>query len=470
MKIPTILFVVVLVIVVAGNAAGQASTAKPTPTPASQSFDDIYGLKNADLKNTTSKTNLFGDDLATRTKAAIKKNDYAAVLEEINGRISKNKKDAEALSLRGDIYLAQKQTELARADYSQAIKLSPKTSLYYYKRGMSYQESPGYNLQTATADNDKALELDPNNSGALTEKGYNFNREKKTTEAKAAFEAAVKSDPSNGPAYYQLGAIAIAENNPATALDALTRSIAADPNYMYSYGSRAEVYEFLKEYDKASDDYDKIVELMPNQEYGYGNRARFYTRMKRYALAVQDYTKILTFTTTPDGYIRDRGTAYELWGKYDEALADYKTYITKNPWDKVMLERANKLVDTTNAARATAKEMSVPFNAAIEAYSPIETDLGKKIDSYRALRDSKMLVSVNGVHPLCSQIKTLEALLSKAIIAFNPVQQLYDQGKLKGFSDQIDFAEDRSVKLRNTKKMFDNDKYTYGCEPIYFVE
>jgi tetratricopeptide (TPR) repeat protein len=409
------------------------------------------------------------DNLASRTKAAIKKKEYDAVLAEINALISKNKKDAEALALRGDIYLAQSKTELARADYNQAIKLSPKTANYYYKRGMSYNENPGYNKQAVEADLAKTLELDPNNSGALTEKGFALNAAKNIPAAKAAFEAAVKSDPTNGPAYYQLGTIAIAENNAQAALDALTRSIAADPTYIYSFGSRAQVYEFLKQYDNAVADYDRIIELEPNREYGWGNRATFYYRLKYYDLAVEDYTKILTFTTTPDGYTRDRGAAYEAWGKYDEALADYDKYLNKNSWDKVMTARYNDLVTKTNAARATAKEMSVTFNAALEAYTPLEKELADKLDIFLALKKKNKTPNTLEKTGLCNEIKSLIALTDKVIAAFKPIQQLLDQGKLKGFSTQIDFAEDRSRKLQNTKNLLERDKKTFVCERVYFV-
>jgi len=409
-------------------------------------------------------------DLATRTKAAIKKKDYDAVLAELNDRISKNKKDAEAFALRGDIYLAQNQVELARADYDRAVNLSPKTANYYYKRGMSYRESPNYDIKASDSDLAKALELDPNNSGALTVKGFGLMAENKIAEAKAVFENAVRTDPSNGPALYRLGDIAVKENNAAAAIDLYTRSIAADPTNEFAYGSRAEVYTFLKQYDKAVADYDKVIEIDPKREYGWGNRASLYFKLGIYDLAVEDYTKILTFTTTPDGYTRDRGAAYEAWGKYDEALADYKTVMDRNRWDKSWPARYNKLVEVTNAARATAKEMSAVFNPALDAYTPLEKELANQLDPFVKLKTKSKTPSEDERKTLCSQIPDLKSLTNRTIIAFGPIQQLYNDGKLKGFSDQIDFAEDRMVKLSNTKKMLDRDDINYKCHPIYFVE
>jgi len=479
MKI-TVVLAAILLIILTGNLFGQASPVRPTPTPSPspQTFDEVYGLKDTDLKDLKVSPNIFGDDLASRTKAAINKKDYDAVLAEINDRIAKNKKDAEALVLRGDVYLAQSKTELARADYTQAIKINPKNAQYYYKRGMSYQEAPGYNLQTATADNDKALELDPNNSGALTEKGYNFNREKKIPEAKAAFEAAVKSDPSNGRAYYQLGAIAVSENNSQAALDAFTRSIAADPTYMYSYGSRAEVYASLKDYDKALADWAKIIELYPKVEYGYGNRSTLYLTMGNYRRAIEDLTQILTFTDSPDPRLRTRAVIYEVWGKYDEARADYDKYFgksgdtfTKNEYDKNTYQTYVALIAKIAKVRENQGKLSIVYNKALDAYTPIEDELAKRMDAYLAIKKTAK-TPVGGKNPACDHIPYLTSLTEKALLAFNPIEVMYVAGELKGFSEQLDFADDRSVKLKNTKTMLQRDKQAFACtiEPIFFVE
>ena len=56
----------------------------------------------------------------------------------------------------------------SNTDYSKAIEIDPKNSIFYYNRGFAY-----YNLgqwENAIADYSKAIEIDPNNAKAYSDR------------------------------------------------------------------------------------------------------------------------------------------------------------------------------------------------------------------------------------------------------------------------------------------------------------
>ena len=410
-------------------------------------------------------------DLKSRTKAAIDKKDYDTILSELNGLITKDKKNSEAFALRGDIYLAQTKTELARADYNQAIKLSPKTSAYYYKRGMSFLENPAYSILTAMADYSKAIELDPTNSDAYKQRGLHYMMDLQFAPAKSDFLAVLKLTPNDAQVNYRLGRIYVKENNADAAIACFSTSIKADPKFPWVYAERGEVYEYLNKNNEAIADYSQTIRLEPNLPAGYYDRSRLYVKLKDYALGVADMTKIISFTDRSSGDYLRRGDIYVAWGKYDEALADYQSAIYMSPNDPAPKKHYNDLVPIINAARATAPTMSAIYNPALAAYTPIEKELSTRVDTYLNLKKSKDASPATGKSPLCNHIPYLITLTDKALVAINPIQLLFLKGSLKGFSEQIDFIEDREKRLENTKKMLEKDISTFSCQTkIYYVE
>jgi len=403
-------------------------------------------------------------DLRSRTKAAIEKKDLDTILAEINGIIAKDKKNAEAFSLRGDIYLAEGKAELARADHNQAVKLSPKNSIFYSSRAMSFLANPDYDQQAAFADLNKAIELDNTNLEAHRQRAAIFASQIKYSEAKNDYLEILKTNPLDANANYNVGHYFVKENNADEAINYFTRSIKADPKFPYVYVERGQVYEFLKRYDEAAKDYSMVIQILPDQGIGYANRADVYARLKLYALAVKDYSKIISMSGRSTSDHMRRGDIYSAWGKYDEALADYEAAMKLSPSDPAPPKRYNDLVPIVNAARATAQELSSAFNSALDVYDPLEVELAAKMDIYLALKKSKEATPTTGQSPVCDQIPPLTDLTTRTIAALAPIVKLYDQGKLKGFSQQIDFAGDRSRRIDNTLKMLERDRIAFSCK------
>ena len=70
---------------------------------------------------------------------------------------------------KGNRYVEQGNTDLAMAEYDQAIKLNPRDVLIFYDRGtINYQRG---DLDLALADFDQAIQLDPELASAYLNRG-----------------------------------------------------------------------------------------------------------------------------------------------------------------------------------------------------------------------------------------------------------------------------------------------------------
>ena len=111
-------------------------------------------------------------ELVARAKISIEQKQFDSALADLTQAIKKEKANAEAYALRGDVYMQQSQVLLARADYDQAINLNPKNASFYYKRAQSFEHTPGFSQEATIADYTKVLELEPGNKEVLRARGY----------------------------------------------------------------------------------------------------------------------------------------------------------------------------------------------------------------------------------------------------------------------------------------------------------
>lgn len=129
---------------------------------------------------------------------------------------------------RGVAYFANGQTELAIADYTQAIRLDRKSSEPYYNRGRAFLSKDAH--AEAVADFSQAIARNPRDS---------FSR--------------------NGRAWalFKLG------GDLAPALDDANRAIAANATYAAAYDTRGHIHEALGRLDEAVADFRKALALEP---------------------------------------------------------------------------------------------------------------------------------------------------------------------------------------------------------------
>jgi tetratricopeptide (TPR) repeat protein len=400
--------------------------------------------------------------LVTRAEAAIEKKDYDSALNDLNVAITLQKNSAEAYAARGDVYLAQKKIELARLDYNQAIKLGAKVSAFYYKRGLSFKESPGYSREASMADFNKALELNSANEDALRERGFIYFVNDNFTAAVTDFDNALKLNKLDASVYVLLARIHN-KTNVDLALTDYANYFALKTDDPYAYVERARIYEVRNENDLALADYNKVIQLLPTQVIGYGNRADLYLRQKKYALGIADLSKSIELDPNPSPWYARRGLVYEVQGKYDLAVDDYRHALKLDSYNSLAKQRMPFLLEKVKGVIARATEFSILYNNFLEAYSAKAEIFNKLSAEMFALDEVQQKLTKPDTKVMCDKLAALSVSYNEAEAAFAPLLDLYEKDKMAGFTDQINMMERTIPLMKTSKKAVKEYADYYGC-------
>jgi tetratricopeptide (TPR) repeat protein len=388
--------------------------------------------------------------LVTRAETAVENKDYDGALNDLNQAIALQKNNAKAYAVRGDVYMAQKKVELARLDYNQALKLSPKVSTFYYKRGMSFKETPGYSREASLADFNKALELDPTNEDALRERGLIYFVNENLPAAVTDFENALKLNKLDVPVYAYLARIHH-KTNVDLALTDYNNYLAIKTDDPYTYVERGQIYESQSKADLALADYNKVIQLLPQDVIGYSNRADVYLRQKKYALGIDDLNKTIEFKpNASSGYSR-RGLVYAVQGKYDLAIDDYHRALNLDSYNSLAKTRLPLAVEKLRAIIPTVSEFSALYNGYLQIFSEKAVTFNKQSAEMFALDEAQQKLPKPDSKMMCGKLSALSVSLDQAIAAFAPLLDLYEKGKMAGFTNQINMME-RTIPLMETSK------------------
>jgi tetratricopeptide (TPR) repeat protein len=149
----------------------------------------------------------------------------------------------------------------AIADYSNAIRINPKSDYAYYNRGnaKAYQK----NYDDAVADYDKAVELNSTNIDYYNSRGGAKDALEDYAGALADFSKVIKLNPNAAFAYNNRGYDKLCIKDYVGAISDFTKAIGLDSHIVEPYIGCGEVKRALKNYDRAIVDFNKAIELDP---------------------------------------------------------------------------------------------------------------------------------------------------------------------------------------------------------------
>jgi tetratricopeptide (TPR) repeat protein len=175
----------------------------------------------------------------------------------IQDQSESEKNRALAYNIRGAAYVAKSDLDRAIADYSEAIRLDPRSAFAYNNRGRAYREKG--DDDRAIADLNEAIKLDPN----LTAPYYN-----------------------RGRAYNNIGDL-------DRAMADYSQAIRLDPTFFLGYLGRGRVYSERGELDRAITDFAEVVRLAPRLSYGYFSRGLAYFQRGSLAESLADFDQAI---------------------------------------------------------------------------------------------------------------------------------------------------------------------------------
>jgi len=188
-------------------------------------------------------------------------------------QISKNELSLKEIVLKGNEHYYNKEYREAIGWYDKALEVDPKDSGTLYNKGLALFDLGKY--EEAIEWYDKALEVDPKYADALNNKSIALNRLKKYEEAMDCINKAIELDPKHANAWYNKGAVLNNLGKYKQAIECYDKAIQLDPKYVYPLNDKGNVLIKLEKYEEAMDCINKAIELDPKLANAWYNKVQF---------------------------------------------------------------------------------------------------------------------------------------------------------------------------------------------------
>jgi tetratricopeptide (TPR) repeat protein len=310
------------------------------------------------VQETSSRYNVKNDKALQQLIADIIKNAPVTVTADYGEKTNAQPLTAGAYLDRGIYYASRRQWELATDNFTKAISLDKNLTAAYLLRGRvyyacaSYVTSIGKNFSNVTAnitegwnataerqkyynlaitDFTEAIRLDPKSALAYRERGVTFSDKGDQTTALADLDNAILIAPNNATAYNNRGNIYRKKKEYDKAIEDYNHAIKIDPNYARAYMNRGGTYRDKGDMNRAIEDHTKAVKLAPDDAITYNERAGDYSKTGDYEKAIADYTQSIRIDPNYFVAYANRAFVYYTTGDYNSAISDYEAAVRLEP-------------------------------------------------------------------------------------------------------------------------------------------
>lgn len=220
--------------------------------------------------------------------------DYAEAKKQIDSAMKLFPDNPVHFNSRAEIYQEQGDLELALKDIQKAIELRPKKPLYRQNLGSILQDLGRF--REALAAYDKAVEVgEEKDSNSFAWRAHFKESIKQYESALADCDKAIALDPKNGFAWSVRSDVQEELDNLPGALADINKAIELDPNDGSHYRDRTWILIRLKEFAKAIPDCDKAISLLQDkrQARAFADRAVCLFELGRFEEALSDINRAI---------------------------------------------------------------------------------------------------------------------------------------------------------------------------------
>jgi tetratricopeptide (TPR) repeat protein len=229
---------------------------------------------------------------------------------------------ADALHLLGVIASQTMNQTKAVELISKAIQIDPCNAVAYSNRGIALQKLERWDA--ALFDYDHAIALQPDLSLAYCNRGNVLKELRQWDAALASYDRAIEINPGFAEAHSNRGAALQMLNRCVAALASLDRALEINPDYPDAHCNRGNVLKELGQSEAALASYDRAIALRADHADAYCNRGLLLQQLNRLDAALDSFDRAITIR--PD-YARayvNRSMARLLTGDFENGWADYE--------------------------------------------------------------------------------------------------------------------------------------------------
>jgi len=201
----------------------------------------------------------------------------------------------EALMLRGFLYWATANDDLALIDFNAILQRDPDNGFALLFRGSSSQYLG--NVLMAGDDFSDAAAVDASNPDVYSVIGSTYAQTGDYDPALQYLNRALQLDPGHARSHYFVGFVLLERDQIEAAITSLTRAIELDATLPDPYYDRGLAYGRQQNYSAALADLDRALALNPSFRLALVARARIHDLMGSASAALDDYARYIELNT-----------------------------------------------------------------------------------------------------------------------------------------------------------------------------
>lgn len=201
-------------------------------------------------------------------------------------------------------------------------------SRIYAQEGLIYHHRKNYEREYWMLNS--ALQIDPNNSEALSRMWYCVEAARKHRESVELHKEIIEKNPFSALAWYNLGASQQYLTNYEEAIEAYEYAFLNNPDFAFAYRACADVCMLVEDYKKALECYQELVERFEPDEDVFLCIGKCYENLKNFPVARTFFHQALTCNPLGDEAFYGVGKSYAGQKKWKKAIDFYLRAIRLN--------------------------------------------------------------------------------------------------------------------------------------------
>jgi len=245
--------------------------------------------------------------------------------------VNLNAKHFDAFHIMGIIAAQDKEFEVAKSLFENAIKLNPNKAAFYCNLGNVLKELNSF--EKAIEYYNMAIKLKKDYAMAYLNQSLAYFELKNFYAALNSCKQAINIKEDYAEAYYNQGNILDELKLFDEALKSYEKAIELNQVYAEGYLGRGNVFKELKKFDEALKSYDKAIEIKNDYAKAYFNRGNLLNEIKRFDEALKNYDKAIEINQLYAEAYSNKAVLLNDMKRFDEAIKNYDKAIELLPYE-----------------------------------------------------------------------------------------------------------------------------------------
>lgn len=222
---------------------------------------------------------------------------------------------------RANHYFGHEEYENAIADYSEAIKLSPKHFQAFTNRGKAYEELK--QNDKAIADFNRALKANPEYTDALVHRANLYlTMPGQAENVLKDSRRILQQVPNHTTALNMLAGAYFQQQKYDLGLKEVNKALQINPKYAEALLNRAIIYSVKNNHQAALKDYNSYLEIKTNDARAYLWRGIALQNLQKHEAAIVDFNKVIEMQPQNAEAYKNRAASFKALGKMNKAAKD----------------------------------------------------------------------------------------------------------------------------------------------------